>query len=862
MQTREIKLSKQTTKTQGGKREQVITRIIERFNSLSKKDIKDWRKSREAALNINRPNRVPFLNLCDEVMLDPHLTAVIEHGRRDKLFSEVFRIVDQTTGEEDKELTEFFRGAWFFEFCELVLSSRYYGHSLIQIGDIIEINGRKTIADVQLIPRRHVRPEYGEILKDQNDERGYPYRNDASMMYWLVEVGKPRDLGLLEKAAPICLFKKNCLSAWSEYGEVFGMPMRVGKTNSREKVDLDRMEENMQKSAKSAYVIFNEGEDVKFIESTKGDAFNVYDKLIERCNGEISKLIVGATLTTDTGPNGNRSLGQVHEQASDNITESDKRLIASTSRDQLMALLEMRGLKVAGKKFEYSEQKDLAALYTRTIGFLEYYDIDPQEIEDNFGIRVTLKAPVTPPADPNAPAPDGGAPAPVPPVKKKKAEKKKLSWVDSLYKDCQCCEQPALKLSVAKENVLNTAAEALLKRIFEGDKLQYNQEVFAFTSAILIDGLIAGWQNKKKLQLAYRSTVDLAIDYTSPDWQTVTQMESNLFQFSAAKTLAMVNELNAKLPESKTFEDFKKNTKGIVDSFTSAHMRTEYNFAWQTAQNAAEYHRMVSEKDVYPYWQYITAGDSRVRPAHKALDRLTFRADDPAFGTIYPPNGWNCRCYVKPIRSYPESKLSNEAAALDALAATEIDTEGGSELDRMRKNGMDINRAKEGVVFTANQMYAKDALDAKLGVKDNGVTPYEKIVQNKLPKIAERIQERDKAFATQWHKDNAPDSIITDYAQRPIVFTAETIDKHSKPKYESEGRLNLLEFIPEVLNNPSEVYLQKLADNKFQYMYMKFYDGKALVVPAELSAGTLTIKTWFELDKQIDDRRSGILIKQ
>jgi SPP1 gp7 family putative phage head morphogenesis protein len=53
--------------------------------------------------------------------------------------------------------------------------------------------------------------------------------------------------------------------------------------------------------------------------------------------------------------------------------------------------------------------------------------------------------------------------------------------------------------------------------------------------------------------------------------------------------------------------------------------------------------------EALPYWQYWTAGDLRVRPAHTALDGFCARAVDPVWLRIYPPNGYNCRCSVIPV---------------------------------------------------------------------------------------------------------------------------------------------------------------------------------------------------------------------
>jgi uncharacterized protein with gpF-like domain len=53
--------------------------------------------------------------------------------------------------------------------------------------------------------------------------------------------------------------------------------------------------------------------------------------------------------------------------------------------------------------------------------------------------------------------------------------------------------------------------------------------------------------------------------------------------------------------------------------------------------------------DALPFWQYLTAGDDRVRPSHAILDKFTALATDPVWKKIYPPRGRTCRCIVIPL---------------------------------------------------------------------------------------------------------------------------------------------------------------------------------------------------------------------
>lgn len=48
-------------------------------------------------------------------------------------------------------------------------------------------------------------------------------------------------------------------------------------------------------------------------------------------------------------------------------------------------------------------------------------------------------------------------------------------------------------------------------------------------------------------------------------------------------------------------------------------------------------------------YKYVTVGDDRVREEHAALEGMTLPKDDPRWLTMFPPNGWACRCQAIPI---------------------------------------------------------------------------------------------------------------------------------------------------------------------------------------------------------------------
>jgi hypothetical protein len=54
------------------------------------------------------------------------------------------------------------------------------------------------------------------------------------------------------------------------------------------------------------------------------------------------------------------------------------------------------GLMPVGFTFEFEKQKDLNTIWKYVSGVLEHYDIEPEYIQDTFGIPVKPKANTTP----------------------------------------------------------------------------------------------------------------------------------------------------------------------------------------------------------------------------------------------------------------------------------------------------------------------------------------------------------------------------------------------------------------------------------------------------------------------------------
>lgn len=358
----------------------VITRIIEQAQRKTRQDISAWRKAISSAEDPINPDRQQLYALYSDVMLDSHLSGIWEHGRKARVFAQTFHVVDWSTGEVDEDMTQALTAPWAFELMGHIMDSRMYGHSLVELDRMVP---NVNVKDVFLIPRTHVIPERGLVVVKPGDKKGIEYR-DLDMV---VEVGGSRDLGLLVKAAPMMIYKKNAMMAWSEYTEVFGMPILVGRTNSQDNEDVDRMMAGLKSLGSAARAVFQQGEEIDMKSDHRTDVYNVYDKMIDRMNSELSKLILGSTGTVDMNK-GAKAQAEVHERTGDDVILTDKRLVAGVWNETVLPMLEQYGWNVKGKKFEYVETQGQDDLWKRTLGLAPFFQIDPQFVKDNFGVEV------------------------------------------------------------------------------------------------------------------------------------------------------------------------------------------------------------------------------------------------------------------------------------------------------------------------------------------------------------------------------------------------------------------------------------------------------------------------------------------
>ena len=147
--------------------------------------------------------------------------------------------------------------------------------------------------------------------------------------------GLPIRAGLARLAAWAFLYKSYTLKDWMAFLEVYGMPLRVGRYSRNAKDSEKRVLLTAVRNISSdAAAIIPKEMEIEFIEAKGGTGNAVFSAKAEYLDRQISKGVLGQTMTTDDGS----SLGQaaVHENVRHDIARADARQTAVTANRDLI----------------------------------------------------------------------------------------------------------------------------------------------------------------------------------------------------------------------------------------------------------------------------------------------------------------------------------------------------------------------------------------------------------------------------------------------------------------------------------------------------------------------------------------------
>lgn len=185
-----------------------------------------------------------------------------------------------------------------------------------------------------------------------------------------------------------------------------------------------------------------------------------------------------------------------------------------------------------------------------------------------------------------------------------------------------------------------------------------------------------------------------SVQYDAPDYEMLHNLRYNAATFAAFKNHDEVKKIQELLMDGdkpRKWKDFRDQALQISEQYNRRWLQTEYNHAMQSSRMARRWNDAVKTADLYPNLKYVAVQDERTRHDHKMLHGAVYPIGDSFWDTHYPPNGWGCRCTVRPT----------DAPVKEAESFPEVPV--------MFRN----NPGKTGVIFPDNNPFAAAASGAE-----------------------------------------------------------------------------------------------------------------------------------------------------
>jgi phage gp29-like protein len=202
--------------------------------------------------------------------------------------------------------------------------------------------------------------------------------------------GLPIRGGVARLVAVSYMCKSFALKDWMRFAELFGMPLRIGRYGPGAKPDdIAVLRRAVAQLAADAAAILPEGMKIEFEEIANADGgAELFEKLAEWLDKQISKAVLGQTMTTDDGSS--QSQANVHNEVRKDILKADAKQLAATVNHLVRIFIDLNygpQQKYPRVVLQVTEPEDLKALADALTPFIDRgLQVEASAILDKFGL--------------------------------------------------------------------------------------------------------------------------------------------------------------------------------------------------------------------------------------------------------------------------------------------------------------------------------------------------------------------------------------------------------------------------------------------------------------------------------------------
>lgn len=162
--------------------------------------------------------------------------------------------------------------------------------------------------------------------------------------------------GLMRTATWWSLFKRMAVRDWVILAERFGLPYVTGEyADDMPEKEKDILRKAVASIGKDGFACFSAtGKIVIHALADGGKSGDIHGSMTSLCNSEMSKLVSGATLGSDTGGPGSFALGKVHQDRGFDLTVGDAAFVSRVIEQQLgAAFVHFNGMAARPPKIKF-----------------------------------------------------------------------------------------------------------------------------------------------------------------------------------------------------------------------------------------------------------------------------------------------------------------------------------------------------------------------------------------------------------------------------------------------------------------------------------------------------------------------------
>jgi phage gp29-like protein len=271
------------------------------------------------------------IELYEEVMADPQVASTLQ-TRKLSVICKEWEVIPASDRLKDRKIAEFVEAvlsAFNHDAARrALLSGIVLGYKpaevmwevsegSVWIKEIIGVHARRIVFDLDRNPRLLTinNMSEGEPIPDRKfvvfrntSDNGTPYGDPLGRsLYWPV------------------WFKKNAIKFWMIFSDKFGMPTTVGKYPAgSSSADIDKLIEAAASIQTDTAIAIPDTMQLALMEASRTGSMNTYESLCNFMNAEISKVMLGQTLTTEmSSSGGSYAASKTHDGVRADYTKAD-----------------------------------------------------------------------------------------------------------------------------------------------------------------------------------------------------------------------------------------------------------------------------------------------------------------------------------------------------------------------------------------------------------------------------------------------------------------------------------------------------------------------------------------------------------